>query len=91
MNDLQKRLQALETHHRRTDKPTPFFTGYVAEDRYYEAGASTVDYRNGINGAPEAGDCYSKADLAEMERHGYQVSVISVEYAPMSLEQKQYG
>ncbi len=88
---LNARLKTLETHHRRTDKPTRYFTGYVAEDRYYEAGASAVDYRSGINGAPEVGDCFSRADLTGLERQGYQLSIISIEYIDMNLEQNHRG
>ena len=80
MTRLDARLAALETRHRRTDKPIRYFTGYVAEDRYYEAGIANIDYRQGINNAPEDGECYSRADLAELEKQDYQLSVISIEY-----------
>ena len=90
MPKLSERLTALETRHRTRYTAIRGFTGYVAEDRYYEAGITPIDYRQGINGAPEDGHCFSKADLAEMERQGHQLSVISVEYAAMDLEQKQH-
>jgi len=80
MTKLSARLAALETHHRTRHTPVRGFTGYAADNRYYESGISPVDYRLGINGAPESGECYSRADLAELERQGYQLSVISVEY-----------
>jgi len=91
MTKLSERLTALETRHRPRYTAVRFFTGYVADNRYYECGTSPINYRSGINGAPEAGYCYSKADLAEMEIQGYQLSVISVEYVAMDLEQRQHG
>jgi len=91
MDKLRSRLTALETRHRPRHTPTRFFTGYVAEDRYYEAGITPINYRSGINNAPEDGECFSRADLAEMERQGYQLSVISVVYAAMDLEKKHGG
>ena len=91
MTRLSARVAALETRHRPRHTPVRGFTGYAAEDRYYEAGITPVDYRQGINGAAEDGYCYSKADLAKLERQGHQLSVISVEYADLNLESKQHG
>jgi hypothetical protein len=86
MTALSKRLALLEQAP--GVFPTRFFTGYPAEDRFYEAGASPINYRNGINGEPEDGQCFTKADLANLEKQGHRLSIIEIVYEDMTLEQR---
>ena len=81
---LSQRLEALEQQ--QPTKPTRMFTGYVAEDRYYECGSSAINYRNGINGAEEAGQAFSRAELTQLEKQGFQLTIIGIEYQDMTIE-----
>jgi hypothetical protein len=71
-------------------KPVRWFSGYTHEGRYYETGSSPVDYRNGINNAPEPGRCFSKADLASIAEQ-WQVNVIEIQYVDRVIEDNQQG
>lgn len=74
---LQKRLAALEAM--RTPITARWFTGYQT-GRFYEAGSAPVDYRSGINNAPEAGPAYTDADIEALRGQGQPVNVIDVCY-----------
>ena len=88
--NLRARLAQLETLTRPLGKPVRWFSGYTHEGRYYEAGSSPVDYRNGINNAPEPGRWFSKADLTSMEAQ-WQVNVIEIQYVDRAIEDNQHG
>ena len=81
---LSQRLEALEQQ--QPTKPVRMFTGDVAEDRYYECGSSAINYRNGINGAEEPGKAYSRSELAQLEKQGFQLTIIGIEYQDQALD-----
>lgn len=60
-------------------KPTRFFTGYEATGRYYEANSAPVDYRRGL-GLDDDGPYLTRAEVDEIERQGYPVTVITIQY-----------
>lgn len=81
---LLQRLQTLEAA--APAKPIRMFSGDVAEDRYYECGSSAINYRNGVNGAEETGKAYSRSELAQLEKQGFQLTIIGIEYRDMEIK-----
>lgn len=79
-----KLLQRLETlEQQQPTKPVRMFSGYEDTGLYYEVGQ--VNYRLGINNAPEPGQAYTKADIAELERQGYEIQLISIVYEDLPI------
>ena len=63
-SSLDKRLVAVEAM--RKSQLTRYFSGYVADDRYYEIG-DAINYRHGLNGEPVPLRCFSRAELSTLE------------------------
>lgn len=86
MKTIESRLAALEVGHRQPHNPTRWFTGYESEGRYYESGIEPIDYRSGLNNAPEPGQAYSRADLTQLEKQGQRIGIITIEYRDMEIK-----
>lgn len=79
MKAIERRLQSLEAK-ARPHRGVRYFTGYEASVRYYEVGSRTPNYRFGLNSEAEAGDYFTKQDIAELERQGWTCNVITICY-----------
>ena len=77
---LTQRLNQLEAQHKTVAKVVRYFTGYPQVNRFYEVGSSPINYRNGLNNAPEAGTAYTSADIDNLKHQGQPVDVLEVRY-----------
>ena len=77
---LNERLKQLEAQHKTVARIVRYFTGYPQVNRFYEVGSSPINYRLGLNNAPEAGTTYTSADIDNLKRQGQPVDVLEVRY-----------
>ena len=85
MKAIEQRLQALETAVP-SAKVVRQFIGHEAENRYFENCNAPVNYRNGLDPSQTPGKAYTKAELVELERQGYEIQLISIVYENMSID-----
>jgi hypothetical protein len=79
MRQLERRLQVIEVATKKS-LGTRYFSGYEEDDKYYECGTRRPNYRAGLNSDAEDGPYFTKADITELERQGWECVVIHVVY-----------
>lgn len=78
MRAILRRLLAIETVAKKS-LGTRHFWGYEETGKFYECG-SRPDYRRGLAGEDGDGPTFTRSDLAELERQGWEVTTITLKF-----------